>query len=197
MPFIAGSLPAVAADEIGRDARQRRLRNVFGRRSGWVSQESRVYEGAPRRRIPRRPIDVQKLPNLDMLIWRSSGRSATGLGPLTHSCPMFARGIFTLIAVRRSSGSRHDPQFNRPLVRTTLEEIGIAYPRAVEVGARLVGERGEDAFGCVPVAAFRSYSARIGTERRRVARRTSRSFRHLLSPPRSGSTGRRRPADAG
>jgi uncharacterized protein (DUF488 family) len=74
-------------------------------------------------------------------------------------------GVVTLIDVRRFPGSRHNPQFNQPALRTALEESGIAYRHAVELGGRLAGEPGEDAFGCIRVAAFRSYAARMGTER--------------------------------
>ena len=78
-------------------------------------------------------------------------------------------GIVTLIDVRRFPGSRHNPQFNQPALRAALEEIGITYRHAVELGGRLVGEPGEDAFGCLRVAAFRSYAARMGSERWQTA----------------------------
>ena len=74
-------------------------------------------------------------------------------------------GARTLVDVRRFPGSRHNPQFNGPALRAVLEEGGIAYRHAVELGGRLAGEPGEDAFGCLRVAAFRSYAARMGTER--------------------------------
>jgi uncharacterized protein (DUF488 family) len=73
-------------------------------------------------------------------------------------------GVRTLVDVRRFPGSRHNPQFNEPLLRAALEEGGIAYLHAVELGGRLAGEPGEEAFGCLRVAAFRSYAARMGTE---------------------------------
>jgi len=78
-------------------------------------------------------------------------------------------GIVALIDVRSFPGSRHNPQFNQPALRTALEERGIAYRHAVELGGRLVGEPGEDAFDCLRVAAFRSYAARMGTERWQAA----------------------------
>jgi uncharacterized protein (DUF488 family) len=71
-------------------------------------------------------------------------------------------GIVTLIDVRRFPGSRHNPQFNQPALEAVLEEGGIAYRHAVELGGRLSGEPGEDRFGCLRVAAFRSYAARMG-----------------------------------
>jgi uncharacterized protein (DUF488 family) len=73
-------------------------------------------------------------------------------------------GVATLIDVRRFPGSRHNPQFNQPALRAALEDQGIAYRHAIELGGRLAGEPGEDAFGCIRVAAFRSYAARMGTE---------------------------------
>jgi uncharacterized protein (DUF488 family) len=73
-------------------------------------------------------------------------------------------GVCTLVDVRRFPGSRHNPQFNEPALRAALEEGGIAYRHAVELGGRLAGEPGEDVFDCLRVAAFRSYAARMGTE---------------------------------
>jgi uncharacterized protein (DUF488 family) len=72
--------------------------------------------------------------------------------------------VRTLVDVRRFPGSRHNPQFNEPALRTMLEQEGIAYRHAVELGGRLAGEPGEERFGCVRVATFRSYAARMGTE---------------------------------
>jgi uncharacterized protein (DUF488 family) len=71
-------------------------------------------------------------------------------------------GVGTLVDVRRFPGSRHNPQFNQPALDAVLEEGGIAYRHAVELGGRLSGEPGEDRFGCLRVAAFRSYAARMG-----------------------------------
>ncbi len=45
-----------------------------------------------------------------------------------------------------------------------LEEAGIAYRHAVELGGRLSGEPGEERFPCIRSAAFRSYAARMGTD---------------------------------
>ena len=78
-------------------------------------------------------------------------------------------GVCTLVDVRRFPGSRHNPQFNEPALRAVLEESGIAYRHALELGGRLAGEPGEDAFGCLRVAAFRSYAARMSTERWQTA----------------------------
>ena len=78
-------------------------------------------------------------------------------------------GVCTLVDVRRFPGSRHNPQFNEPALTAVLEEGGIAYRHAIELGGRLAGEPGEDGFGCLRVAAFRSYAARMGTERWQAA----------------------------
>lgn len=74
-------------------------------------------------------------------------------------------GVQTLVDVRRFPASRHNPQFNQSALTAALEEGGIAYRHAVELGGRLAGEPGEDNFGCLRVAAFRSYAARMGTDR--------------------------------
>jgi uncharacterized protein (DUF488 family) len=78
-------------------------------------------------------------------------------------------GVRTVVDVRRFPGSRHNPQFNEPALRAALEEGGIAYRHAVELGGRRAGEPGEDVFDCLRVAAFRSYAARMGTERWQAA----------------------------
>ena len=73
-------------------------------------------------------------------------------------------GVRTLIDVRRFPGSRHNPQFNGPALAAALEDGGIAYRHAVELGGRRVGEEGEERFDCIRVGAFRSYAARMGTD---------------------------------
>jgi uncharacterized protein (DUF488 family) len=75
-----------------------------------------------------------------------------------------AAGVRTVVDVRRFPGSRRNPQFNRPALRAVLEEAGIAYRHEVELGGRLANEPREDQFGCLRVAAFRSYAARMETE---------------------------------
>ena len=67
-------------------------------------------------------------------------------------------GVVTLIDVRRFPGSRHNPQFNQPALQAALEASGITYRHTIELGDRLVGESGEDAFDCLRGAAFRSYT---------------------------------------
>jgi uncharacterized protein (DUF488 family) len=72
-------------------------------------------------------------------------------------------GVRTLVDVRRFPGSRRNPQFNQDALAGTLEGAEIAYRHAVELGGRLSGEPGAERFGCIRVAAFRSYAARMGT----------------------------------
>src|SRR5919108_5478739 len=72
-------------------------------------------------------------------------------------------GVETLVDVRRFPGSRRNPQFNQGTLAAALDEAEIAYRHAVELGGRLSGEPGEERFGCIRVAAFRSYAARMGT----------------------------------
>jgi uncharacterized protein (DUF488 family) len=70
----------------------------------------------------------------------------------------------TLVDVRRFPGSRRNPQFGQAALAETLGAAGIAYRHAVELGGRRSGEPGEERFGCIRVAAFRNYAARMGTE---------------------------------
>jgi uncharacterized protein (DUF488 family) len=73
-------------------------------------------------------------------------------------------GVQTLVDVRRFPGSRRNPQFNQAPLAAALHRAGIEYGHAVELGGRRTGEPGEDRFGCIRVAAFRSYAARMGTD---------------------------------
>ncbi|MGH3020048.1 MAG: DUF488 family protein [Gaiellaceae bacterium] len=73
-------------------------------------------------------------------------------------------GVRTLVDVRRFPGSRRNPQFDQASLEQALAQAGIAYRHAVELGGRLSSEPGEERFGCVREAAFRSYAARMGTE---------------------------------
>jgi uncharacterized protein (DUF488 family) len=72
--------------------------------------------------------------------------------------------VRTLVDVRRFPGSRRNPQFNQGPLGEALEDAGIAYRHAVELGGRRSGEHGEEEFACIRVAAFRSYAARMRTE---------------------------------
>ncbi len=78
-------------------------------------------------------------------------------------------GVATVVDVRRFPASRHNPQFNEPALRAVLEESGLGYRHAEELGGRRAGEPGEELFGCLRVAAFRSYAARMGSERWQAA----------------------------
>ena len=72
--------------------------------------------------------------------------------------------VQTLVDVRRFPGSRRNPQFNQGPLRAALDEAGIAYSHAVELGGRRSGEPGEDEFACIRTPAFRSYAARMRNE---------------------------------
>jgi uncharacterized protein (DUF488 family) len=91
-------------------------------------------------------------------IW-TIGHGARPLDELTSM--LLDAGVRTLIDVRRYPGSRRNPQFNQPELRTAVEDAGIAYRHAVELGGRLSNEPGEDEFECIRVEAFRSYAARM------------------------------------
>jgi uncharacterized protein (DUF488 family) len=71
--------------------------------------------------------------------------------------------VRTLVDIRRFPGSRRNPQFGQAALSQTLRSAGIGYRHAVELGGRLSGEPGEERFGCLRVAAFRSYAARMGS----------------------------------
>ena len=73
-------------------------------------------------------------------------------------------GVRTLVDVRRFPGSRRNPQFGQAALSASLEQVGIAYRHAVELGGRRSGEPGEERFRCIRVAAFRSYAARVGSD---------------------------------
>ena len=82
-------------------------------------------------------------------------------------------GVRTLVDVRRFPGSRRNPQFNQAPLQAAVEDAGVAYRHAVELGGRRSGEPGEGRFGCLRVAAFRSYAARMGTAEWQTALATS------------------------
>jgi uncharacterized protein (DUF488 family) len=71
--------------------------------------------------------------------------------------------VQTLVDVRRYPGSRRNPQFNQGVLADSLAAAGVRYTHAEALGGRLSGERGEERFGCIRRAAFRSYAARMGT----------------------------------
>jgi uncharacterized protein (DUF488 family) len=72
-------------------------------------------------------------------------------------------GPRTLVDVRRFPSSRRHPQFNQAALAAAVEDAGVGYRHAVDLGGRLSGEPGEERFSCIEVAAFRSYAARMGT----------------------------------
>jgi uncharacterized protein (DUF488 family) len=82
---------------------------------------------------------------------------------------LHAAGVRTVVDVRRYPGSRRHPQFAQAAIAQTLDAAGIAYRHEVELGGRLSGEPGEERFACLRVAAFRSYAARMGTDRWQTA----------------------------
>ncbi|HZT84642.1 MAG TPA: DUF488 domain-containing protein [Gaiellaceae bacterium] len=87
-----------------------------------------------------------------------------GTRPIDELLEMLAdAGVRTLVDVRRFPSSRRHPQFDRPALAAALEGAGIEYRHAVELGGRRSGEPGEERFGCIRVAAFRSYAARMST----------------------------------
>ena len=75
--------------------------------------------------------------------------------------------VATLVDVRRYPSSRRNPQFNQPALAATLEEAGIAYAHAVELGGRREREPDEELFECL--GQFASYAARMRTEAWRSA----------------------------
>jgi uncharacterized protein (DUF488 family) len=72
-------------------------------------------------------------------------------------------GAQTLVDVRRFPASKRNPQFNQSALARTLADGDIAYRHTVELGGRRSGEPGEERFGCIRVAAFRSYAARMAS----------------------------------
>jgi len=69
--------------------------------------------------------------------------------------------VQTLVDVRRFPGSRRNPQFNQGQLQAALDEAGVGYRHAVELGGRRSGEPGEEEFACIRTPAFRSYAARM------------------------------------
>jgi uncharacterized protein (DUF488 family) len=71
-------------------------------------------------------------------------------------------GMCTLVDVRRFPGSRRNPQFNRTALAESLDEAGIVYRHAVDLGGRRDDVPGEQRFACLP--AFAGYAAWMTTE---------------------------------
>ena len=97
-------------------------------------------------------------------------------------------GVRTLVDVRRFPGSRRHPQFNQPALAAAVEGAGIAYRHALELGGRRSGEPGEERFGCIRVAAFRSYAARMAAPewQEALAREVAQPDPCSCAPRRSG-----------
>jgi uncharacterized protein (DUF488 family) len=70
-------------------------------------------------------------------------------------------GVETLVDVRRFPLSRRNPQFNQPALAATLEDAGISYAHAVELGGLRTEEPGEELFACL--GQFAGYAARMRT----------------------------------
>jgi uncharacterized protein (DUF488 family) len=88
-----------------------------------------------------------------------------GIRPLTELIDTLrAADVRTLVDVRRFPASRRNPQFNQRPLRDGLEEAGITYRHAVDLGGRRSGEPGEEEFTCIRTPAFRSYAARMRTD---------------------------------
>jgi uncharacterized protein (DUF488 family) len=66
--------------------------------------------------------------------------------------------------VRRFPTSRRHPHFDGQALAATLADAGIVYRHAEALGGRRSDEPGEERFGCIQVAAFRSYVARMTTD---------------------------------
>jgi uncharacterized protein (DUF488 family) len=71
-------------------------------------------------------------------------------------------GIEILVDVRRNPSSRRNPQFNQPALTARINEVGIPYRHAVELGG-LRTDPGAERFACLRVEAFRSYAVRMGS----------------------------------
>lgn len=96
-----------------------------------------------------------------MIVW-TIGHGARPVDELVSM--LRGAGAHTLVDVRRFPGSRHNPQFNRDALEDVLEREGLAYRHVLALGGRLSDVPGEDDFGCLRVAAFRSYAARMRSE---------------------------------
>jgi uncharacterized protein (DUF488 family) len=70
-------------------------------------------------------------------------------------------GVRTLIDVRRSPFSRRNPQFNQPRLAAAIDDAGLDYVHAVELGGLREDVPGEELFGCL--AQFASYAAHMRT----------------------------------
>ncbi len=74
-----------------------------------------------------------------------------------------AAGATRLVDVRRFPSSKRNPQFDRAVLEKAVAGAGVEYRHELELGGRRGGEPGEERYGCLRVAAFRSYVARLAT----------------------------------
>jgi uncharacterized protein (DUF488 family) len=89
-----------------------------------------------------------------------------GTRPIEELIDMLAdASVRTLVDVRRFPASRRNPQFNAEALAESLAAAGITYTHHAELGGRLANEPGAERFPCIRVAAFRSYAARMTTDR--------------------------------
>jgi uncharacterized protein (DUF488 family) len=75
--------------------------------------------------------------------------------------------VATLIDVRRHPFSRRNPQFNQPAVTAALEDSGIEYVHAVELGGLREDVPDAELFPCL--GQFASYAAHMRTREWRAA----------------------------
>ena len=96
-----------------------------------------------------------------MRVW-TIGHGTRSVGELVAT--LAEAGVRTLVDVRRFPGSRRNPQFGLEPLAAVLADAGIAYAHEEALGGRRSGIPGQERFGCLRVAAFRSYAAWMGTE---------------------------------
>src|SRR5438034_2297991 len=71
-------------------------------------------------------------------------------------------GVETLVDARRFPSSRRNPQFSQATLAGALEDAGIAYLHAAELGGLRSSEPGEELFACLGQLA--GYAARAHAE---------------------------------
>lgn len=70
--------------------------------------------------------------------------------------------VETLVDVRRFPSSRRNPQFNQAALAGTLDDAGIGYAHAVDLGGLRTEEPGEEHFACL--GQFAGYAAHMRTQ---------------------------------
>ena len=84
-------------------------------------------------------------------------------------------GVETLVDARRFPSSRRNPQFSQATLAGALEDAGIAYLHAAELGGLRSSEPGEELFACLGQLA--GYAARMRTPKWQAA------LEHALAQP--------------